>query len=511
MSACQERMGTRIKLEEKIVIFMAEYAAYLINRLEVGKDGKTAYERCRGKQATVLAIEFGEKLLWKVRQKNRLEKLNPRWEYGVFVGVKATSGEVWAATKESLQTEVGEKNLFGRAVERDQQGFRQACAVDGEDPEADGDLPEALEGATATGAVAAGSMDPPRVIVVNTKEVAPREFYIKKKDVEAYGHIKGCPGCRTMFQGGTRQAHTTECRERFRDLMKDEDKVVKTLEKRKEYEEKMEEETRRMEMKKRMATEWRKKAPNGGRMRWRRRPEERGGKAEDEGLQEHEEAGGDGMTVEAVLQNDVAWDDVKDGWLDGEKVREARMEEVGYMKRKLLWDEVSRSDASGHRIVSVKWVDTNKGTENKPEIRCRLVARDFRGADKDREDLFAATPPWELKKLLMSHAADRSNGKTRKMLLIDVKKAHLNSECTEDVFIELPEEVGAAQGKVGKLRRWLYGFRPAAAWEAHYANKLEEVCFRRGLETPVSFYQRRMTSIWWCMATTSRSLVTMQV
>ena len=75
MSACQERMGTRIKLEEKIVIFMAEYAAYLINRLEVGKDGKTAYE-------------FGEKLLWKVRQKNRLEKLNPRWEYGVFVGVR---------------------------------------------------------------------------------------------------------------------------------------------------------------------------------------------------------------------------------------------------------------------------------------------------------------------------------------------------------------------------------------------------------------------------------------
>ena len=84
-----------------------------------------------------------------------------------------------------------------------------------------------------------------------------------------------------------------------------------------------------------------------------------------------------------------------------------------------------------------KWVDTNKGTENKPEIRCRHVARDFRGADKDK-DLFAAAPPWELKKLLMSHAADRSNGKTRKMLLIDVKKAHLNSECTEDVFIELP-------------------------------------------------------------------------
>ena len=171
----------------------------------------------------------------------------------MFVGVKATSGEVWAATKEGLQTvrSVRRIPLEERWNETNKDFVKHVpWNKSGEDPEADGDLPEALEGATAMGAVAAGSMDPPRVIVVNTKEVAPREFYIKKKDVEAYGHTKGCPGCRTMFQGGTRQAHTTECREMFRDLMKDEDKVVKTLEKRKEYEEKMEEETRRMEMKK---------------------------------------------------------------------------------------------------------------------------------------------------------------------------------------------------------------------------------------------------------------------
>ena len=46
-------------------------AAFFISRLEVGTDGKTAHEICRGKRATVMAIEFGEK--------NRLEKLNPRW------------------------------------------------------------------------------------------------------------------------------------------------------------------------------------------------------------------------------------------------------------------------------------------------------------------------------------------------------------------------------------------------------------------------------------------------
>ena len=210
LSACQERLGTRIMVEEKIVIFMAEYAAYLINRLEVGKDGKTAYERCRGKRATVMAIEFGEKLLWKVRQKNRLEKLNPRWEYGVFVGVKVISGEIWVATKEGLQVvrSVRRMSVEERWNENNKDFVKHVpWNKSGEDPEADGDLPGALEGATATGEAAVGSMDPPRVIVVNTKEVAPREFYIQKKNVEAYGHTKGCPGCRTMFQGGTRQAH----------------------------------------------------------------------------------------------------------------------------------------------------------------------------------------------------------------------------------------------------------------------------------------------------------------
>ena len=71
-------------------------------------------------------------------------------------------------------------------------------------------------------------------MVTNTKETAPREFYIKKKDVEAHGHTKGCHGCR----------------EKFQHLMNNEENVSRTQGKRKEDEEKMEEETRRLETKK---------------------------------------------------------------------------------------------------------------------------------------------------------------------------------------------------------------------------------------------------------------------
>ena len=44
-------------------------------------------------------MEFGEKLLWKVRKKTgKQEKLNARWEYGIFVGVRPRSGELIIAT-----------------------------------------------------------------------------------------------------------------------------------------------------------------------------------------------------------------------------------------------------------------------------------------------------------------------------------------------------------------------------------------------------------------------------
>ena len=48
-------------------------------------------------------------------------------------------------------------------------------------------------------------------------------------------------------------------------------------------------------------------------------------------------------------------------------------------------------------------------------------------------------------------------------MLIDVKKAHLYPLCTEDIYVELPEEAGEGPHRVGKLRRMLYGLRSAAA------------------------------------------------
>ena len=146
--------------------------------------------------------------------------------------------------------------------------------------------------------------------------------------------------------------------------------------------------------------------------------------------------------------------------------------------------------------VSTKWVEVDKGTAEKPDVRCRLVARDFRvKGEGHRDDFFAAMPPLEAKKLLFKMAAatwkGRSEGKEPdKIMLIDVKKVHLNGVVGADVWacIELPEE-DYEEGKCGRLRSCLYGMHPAAkAWEDDYAEKLESIGFLLGKAAPTVFH-----------------------
>ena len=57
---------------------------------------------------------------------------------------------------------------------------------------------------------------------VRMKEARPREFQIRKEDAEKHGYTKGCGGCSSWFRGLGRQPHTSGCREKFREAMKNE-------------------------------------------------------------------------------------------------------------------------------------------------------------------------------------------------------------------------------------------------------------------------------------------------
>ena len=85
-------------------------------------------------------------------------------------------------------------------------------------------------------------------------------------------------------------------------------------------------------------------------------------------------------------------------------------EEIDFMKSICLYDAVEHSECwekAGKPPISTKWVRVNEGTDVGPDIRCMLVARDFKPkGEKDHSEIFAAMPPLESKKLLFPTSVD---------------------------------------------------------------------------------------------------------
>ena len=84
------------------------------------------------------------------------------------------------------------------------------------------------------------------------------------------------------------------------------------------------------------------------------------------------------------------WDHVNGGKLIKSKVIAARTLEMDYVKRLGVYEKIPRWQAGKSKIVSVRWIDTNKGDDTVSDYRSRLVAREIK-KDK-RLDLFVATP-----------------------------------------------------------------------------------------------------------------------
>ena len=113
-----------------------------------------------------------------------------------------------------------------------------------------------------------------------------------------------------------------------------------------------------------------------------------------------------------VASKDKAFTDSLTGQpLQADMVRAARKKELEYFAAKRVWRKVPRSDAlrlQGKPPITVKWIDVNKGDDECPNYRSRLVAREVR---KPWEaSIFAPTPPLEALRSVISLAATEFAG-----------------------------------------------------------------------------------------------------
>ena len=226
--ALEFKYKVKIDTKNPIIPWLVEHAGFLLNRCQVGKDGKTPYERCKGKPAKVPSIEFGEKILWRRhRRGDALAKMTCLWEDGVYLGVKGSTGEMKIGDERGVWQ--------ARSIQRKPLGDRWGGGLDGfvvgvpwmknkNDPKADGEAPsyggdgKSSNQAASSAAyfrepdVANKDMERDRQVV---REPPPKRMSINKEDFEQFGYSARCKGCKAMILGKYSAAHSEECRARL--------------------------------------------------------------------------------------------------------------------------------------------------------------------------------------------------------------------------------------------------------------------------------------------------------
>jgi hypothetical protein len=185
------------------------------------------------------------------------------------------------------------------------------------------------------------------------------------------------------------------------------------------------------------------------------------------------------------------YDEITGAVLPPALVQQARAEEIKFMLDWGVWERVPVTDCwrdTGRAPIGSKWVDVNKGDATKPLIRSRFVVKEI--ATYKSDDFFAATPPLESFRLLLSLAA--SDEQDTKIEVLDARKAHLHAFADRTVYTQLPPEE-SAPGWCARLVRCLYGTRDAPKrWEAFLAEQLVTLGFAKGRASPCCYFHARL-------------------
>ena len=105
------------------------------------------------------------------------------------------------------------------------------------------------------------------------------------------------------------------------------------------------------------------------------------------------------------------YDDVSGKYLDKTLAIKARCLEIEFFRKMGVYTKVPRSQAGDAKVITTRWLDTDKGDADAPNYRARLVGREIK--TDERPDLFAATPPLESLRYIVSKCASNQGHKGR--------------------------------------------------------------------------------------------------
>ena len=205
------------------------------------------------------------------------------------------------------------------------------------------------------------------------------------------------------------------------------------------------------------------------------------------------------LQAEELHLREEAYDDVSGQVLCPKEVRRAKMTEIGFIQKKNVYVKVPRKIAfqRGWKVVKTRWIDVNKGDDKNPMYRSRFVAKEFN--DCEAAGMFAATPPLEALKILISDVSTigKDSEEEQKVLMInDVARAFFEAPVRRNICIELPAEDYTEEDErkdmVGHLVQSLYGTRDAAANFQYEVKKvMNSIGFVQGKYNVSTYYHNK--------------------
>ena len=101
----EARIGRKVTLSEPIVPWLVRWAAMSVSRFQVGKDGRSPYERQRGRKCNLPVVPFGETVLFRMPEvaNDQHQALGERWSKGIWLGHARDTGEVLVADGDGVR------------------------------------------------------------------------------------------------------------------------------------------------------------------------------------------------------------------------------------------------------------------------------------------------------------------------------------------------------------------------------------------------------------------------
>ena len=546
----ESRLGERVKGDSPLVPWMVLHAARTLNRYHVSSDGKTAYRRWKGKDFKRDIAEFGESVMYLKPGTEGRDKFCARWERGIWLGIRDETNEIIIGTELGV-VKARDFKRMASSEERWNCDFVHSMRGTPWEP-----TPGKTDDAIPVRVRLPEEGRPPEP--VNLGEPSSdikRRARISREDVVRIGFTIGCPGCKAISRNAPSQNHTDACRTRIEEALIEEGgtKAKRVAEGNQRFDEHMskkrasanpasEQQSQHSRPKREpepvpaepsQSSKSCKRSDVPGEKRERdvdsqseEQPPHKHQAIEDDDVMDPE---GDKSMISAIAEETLFsspcaldstvfnavrvvafvtcesperlvaqtyWDDLSGRQLIPGMVQRARQDEMGELAKHQVYTKVPLSECwrnTGKEPIGTRWVDVNKGDDANPDYRSRLVAQEIN--DHKREDLFAATPPLESKKMLLSLAVTEGIGFQRgcksrghKLDFIDVRRAYFHALARRLVYVKLPSE-DAEPGMCGKLSKALYGTRDAAQnWEHAYTEFLEGIGFVTGVATPCMFW-----------------------